>query len=174
MTPFRIGLSFLGVAFVMFVVVVVWMVVNVRTALKANASYASSPQMHAMLADRYETAGHYDQAILEYQKAIQLNPNFEGAYNNLAWLLATCPDARYRDGKTAVVDGARACDLSEDRQSDALDTLAASYAETGDFNSAITWENRALSVGTLDAADSDGAHRRLALYQQHQPYHRQF
>ena len=50
--------------------------------------------------------------------------------NDLAWLLATAPDARFRDGPRAVEHATRACELSGWRDAAALDTLAAAYAET--------------------------------------------
>ncbi len=38
--------------------------------------------------------GEYDKAIADYSEAIRLNPKVVVAYNSLAWLLATCPDAK--------------------------------------------------------------------------------
>jgi len=40
----------------------------------------------------------YDKAIADYTKAIEIDPKYPIAYNKLAWLMATCPDGRYRDG----------------------------------------------------------------------------
>jgi hypothetical protein len=51
----------------------------------------------------------------------------------------------------------------------AIDTLAAAYAEAGNFDSAVKWETRYLQFN-LSKHRADGARRRLALYQQKQPY----
>ena len=58
--------------------------------------------------------------------------------DELAWLLATYPDSKSRDGAEAVRLAERACDLTERRILALLDTLAAAYAETGDFPRAIS------------------------------------
>ena len=46
--------------------------------------------------------GQYDQALLDYANAIELDPEFGHAYRNGAWLLATCPDDRVRDVTNAT------------------------------------------------------------------------
>jgi tetratricopeptide (TPR) repeat protein len=53
--------------------------------------------------------------------------------NDIAWWLATSPAKICRDGKTALRAAMQACELSHWTRSDVLDTLAAAYAETGDF-----------------------------------------
>ena len=55
----------------------------------------------------------YDKAIADYNEAIRLDPKYALAYNGLAWLAATCPDAKYRDGKKAVQSAVTACKLTE-------------------------------------------------------------
>src|SRR5206468_12877415 len=73
-----------------------------------------------------------------------------------AWLLATHPDPKVRDGARAVELAERACTLSERRVPIMLDTLAAAYAEAGDFARAIAAVEEALkrahSAGDTDAA----------------------
>jgi hypothetical protein len=54
--------------------------------------------------------------------------------DELAWLLATYPDSKSRDGSDAVRLAERACVLTERRIPALLDTLAAAYAEAGDFH----------------------------------------
>ena len=46
--------------------------------------------------------GLYGEALADYATAIDLNPEFAHAYRNGAWLLATCPDSKYRDGENAI------------------------------------------------------------------------
>jgi tetratricopeptide (TPR) repeat protein len=87
--------------------------------------------------------GASDKAIADYTKAIEIEPKFTDAYNNLAWLMATCPEGRYRDGKRAVELAEKAVKLEE--TPNRLNTLAAAYAEAGRFQEAIKTQERAIT-----------------------------
>ena len=86
--------------------------------------------------------GNYEKAIADYTKAIELNPEFVEAYNDVAWLMATCPEGKYRDGKSAVELAEKALKLLKIPYT--LDTLAAAYAEAGRFQEAIKSQERAI------------------------------
>lgn len=89
----------------------------------------------------------------------------------LAWLLATCEDSSIRNGKEAVEFATKACMATPDFQN--LDTLAAAYAEAGDFDQAMATEKRALTAAkSTNTEDLPAARERLALYEAHQPYHK--
>jgi hypothetical protein len=90
------------------------------------------------------------------------------AFNGRAWLRATCPEGRYRDGRKAVEDARKACDLSEWKNPNDLDTLAAAYAEAGDFTQAIKYQKQALD-SPESRYDEDGR-KRLKLYESGQAY----
>jgi len=81
-----------------------------------------------------------------------------------AWLRATCPNPAFRDGQQAVVDGKAACNLTPWDDRGYIDTLAAAYAEGSDFDTAIKYEQKAISK-TPDPDKIKGAQQRLALYQ---------
>jgi tetratricopeptide (TPR) repeat protein len=106
----------------------------------------------------------YDKAIADYNEAIRLDPKGGTAYNGAAWLLATCPDPKARNGKRAVELAKQAMNLDK-KNDDVMDTLAAAYAETGNFDEAIRWQESAIEI-----SNSDAYRRRLELYRKKQPY----
>jgi len=116
--------------------------------------------------------GEYAKAKADFTSALEIQPDFSPAYNNLAWLLATCPQADFRNGKEAVENATKACALSNWKNINQLDTLAAAHAEAGDFDNAVKWETQVLGTPDLAPEDVAIAKDRLSLYQAHQPYHR--
>jgi tetratricopeptide (TPR) repeat protein len=112
----------------------------------------------------------YDKAIADYTEAINIEPKNPIFHNNLAWLCCTCPDAKYRDGKKAIAFASKACQLTDWKEPGNLDTLAAAYAETGDFPSAIKWQSRAMEL-IKDEKEKADYRPRLELYKAKQPYH---
>ncbi len=121
----------------------------------------------------YGAKGEYDKALADFNSAVEIDPNFSPAYNNLAWLLATCPQPAFRNGPQAVQAATKACVLSGWSNINQIDTLAAAYAEATDFVNAVKWENQVLATPNLAPEDSAIAKARLALYQANRPYHRE-
>jgi tetratricopeptide (TPR) repeat protein len=108
----------------------------------------------------------YAKALADYDQAIRLDAKFAPAYSARAWLLATCPEAKYRDGRKAVESGRRACELAEEAEHCAA--LAAAYAETGDFGKAVEWQTKAIKLAPTN--EKDDLQARLRLYRQKKPY----
>ncbi len=96
--------------------------------------------------------GLFNDAIINFQKAIELEPSNPEAYNDLAWLLSTCSDNQYRNGKEAIKLAKKALDLMPNIPP-ILDTLAAAYAETGDFKTAIELLKKAINLVSKDSND---------------------
>ncbi|HVX10641.1 MAG TPA: tetratricopeptide repeat protein [Pirellulales bacterium] len=90
--------------------------------------------------------------------------------NNAAWRAATSADERYLDGARAVEFATEACELTEWQQPAFIDTLAAAYAEAGDFDSAIKWQAKAVEMLPEDTSVKAQAEDRLELYRAHKPY----
>ena len=61
----------------------------------------------------WSCTGNYEKSIADYNEAIRIDPGLSDAYNGLAWILATCPDPKHRDGKKAVELATKACELTE-------------------------------------------------------------
>lgn len=117
----------------------------------------------------YLAMKNYSAARAEDERAVRSNKRSETFNNDLAWLLATCPDARVRDGGLAVRYAKTACELGGSHDPEMLDTLAAAEAEAGQFDLAAQDEQRAIALSKKDRLA--GAQKRLSLYQNHQPYH---
>ena len=112
--------------------------------------------------------GRYDNALGDYSKAALLSPFNPNTLNNHAWLLATCPDKRFRDGKKALVDAQKACELTKKGDWNCLDTLAASYAEVGEFDKAV--ETATAAVEKAPTEQKTGITQRIAMYQSKQAF----
>jgi tetratricopeptide (TPR) repeat protein len=113
----------------------------------------------------------FDKAVDDFHKSIQINPASDEAYNNLAWLRATCPVESFRNGKEAVEDATKACELTHWKRSDWIDTLAAAYAEAGDFEEAIKYQKQAMNMKEVTENDFKNMQRNLSLYEQNRPNH---
>ncbi|MBI5764184.1 MAG: tetratricopeptide repeat protein [Planctomycetes bacterium] len=92
--------------------------------------------------------------------------------NAVAWLLATSPDDTVRDGRTAMEVATRCCQLTERKDPEILDTLAAAQAEAGQFDEAASTIRQALEIARkTDAVDSAALfEKRLSNYLNRVPY----
>ncbi|HXC35020.1 MAG TPA: acyltransferase family protein, partial [Candidatus Acidoferrales bacterium] len=120
------------------------------------------------------TAKHrYVAALKHYQAALEHDENSVDALNNSAWMLATAPNPRLRDGKTAVELASKACELTGYKKPFYIVTLAAAYAEAGRFDEAITNSQTArvlaLKHGQIEMATR--IDQLVELYQAGKPFH---
>jgi tetratricopeptide (TPR) repeat protein len=116
-----------------------------------------------------DETGDYGGALYDYQKAVEVDTNSAWACNNLAWELAVCPDAKVRNGGKALEYAKKACELTDWKDPAYVDTLAAAYAEDGNFDEAVKWEQKA--IGGLSQKDLPEGQKALWLYQHKKPYH---
>lgn len=134
-------------------------------AIEINSRYAEAYNSRG---NAYSNLRQYDQAISDYTKAIGIDPKYAKAYNNLAWLLATAKEPGIRNGEKAVEHALKACELSDWKDPNYLDTIAAAYARVGDFSKAIKWQEKALESPNIYKPNE--ARERLNFYQQHKPW----
>jgi Flp pilus assembly protein TadD len=104
---------------------------------------------YAKLALVLHARGETSAAVDFYREFLRLKPDDEKVCNNLAWILATNPDPKLRDGATAVRLAEHACELSQYKETVFIGTLAAGYAEVGRFQEAVATAQKAVELARL-------------------------
>jgi tetratricopeptide (TPR) repeat protein len=111
------------------------------------------------------------QALAELDAGTKLNTsNKAGALNNIAWCRATSPQNALRDGKKAVTEATKACELDQWKHWWCIGTLAAADAEAGDFDQAIKYQKQALQMTPSQSENIEKENQRLQLYERHKAY----
>jgi WD40 repeat protein/serine/threonine protein kinase len=131
--------------------------------IPGDTQSATLAKAHYRRATFCVSSGEIEEALTEYTAAIRQNPGLEQAYNARAWIQATANEGRFRDGRNAVLDATKACDLTEWKSWQFIDTLAAAYAEAGEFGQALKWQTKAHEFAP-EREKGDLA-KRLELYQ---------
>ena len=144
-------------------------IADYNEAIRLDPKYASAYYNRGRA---WNNKGEHDRAIADYNEAIRLDPKYAWTYNSRAWLWATCLDDRYRNGKRAVESATCACKLTKWKEVFPLGTLAAAYAESGDFDAAVKCQEKAQAM-YLDDKDREKGLARLELYKAHRPYREQ-
>jgi tetratricopeptide (TPR) repeat protein len=140
-----------------------------QSALELDPKYAEA---HVSLGDALYAQGRTAEALAHWRDGLQLQPNDPPTLRRVAWVLATSSDAAIRDGAEALAFAVRALELSGGKDAQVLDTLAAAYAEKGQFaNAALTARRaqaRAAQENQPALARDIGV--RIALYEADQPF----
>jgi tetratricopeptide (TPR) repeat protein len=98
------------------------------------------------IAIQLDEAGKFAEAVQEDRETVRLYPNDPMALNNLAWDLAANPSQELRNGKEAVQLARRAVELTGQQQPVFMGTLAAAYAEDGQFARAVEIAEKARDI----------------------------
>ncbi len=136
-------------------------------AIKLDPDYA---MFYLNRSSAHKSLGNYAKAEQDLVAAIKIRKDYAAAHNNLAWLLATCPDPKYRDGKRAVEYSTDACILLRWKNYSVLDTHAVANAEAGNFFEAIRWTKKAIELASQDSVDTTKYEDRLKLFEAGRPY----
>jgi tetratricopeptide (TPR) repeat protein len=121
-----------------------------RTTLSIHPYDAGA---HTSLGNALVQKGLLGEAVDHYEKALQSEPDSILPLNNLAWVMSTGPDDSLRNDKIAVQLAAKANQLSKESNPVFIRTLAAAYAQAGQFENAIETARRA-----SEQANRQGAH----------------
>lgn len=136
-------------------------------------------QLDSMRADLFRDRGQiyamqtqWNQALADLNTALRIDPGDVEANVALSWILATCDETKLRDGARAVALGTRACELTQWKSARPLATLAAAFAEKGDFQSAQQMQVKAIEL--TEEKDPIRNYYRACLnrYSSRKPWHR--
>lgn len=130
------------------------------------------PDAQANLGIAFAAAGRTREALGPYREALRLKPDQPVVLNNLAWLLATHPQAEVRSGPEAVELAGRACAATNHKQPLFIGTLAAAYAEAGQFDKAVESARQARALAEAQGQPDIAARNQqlLELYQRGQAF----
>src|ERR1039458_6811255 len=130
-------------------------------------------EAHNGLANALLQKGRAEESVTHYQAALAILPEHPRLLSNLAWVLATSPQAAVRNGPRAVELAQQALRLSGGNDPSILTTLAAAYAEAGRFPEAIATPQQGGAAppvpGDRPLLEKAGQH--LDLYRRTQPFH---
>jgi tetratricopeptide (TPR) repeat protein len=145
---------------------------NEKAALSAFSASTkldrSNPLTRLYRSRIFARKGKHKLAVAELRVAVQRMPKHVQANRAMAWLLSTAPNRNVRNGRKAVAYATTACEGTDWEDWQCLDTLAAAYAESGDFVKAVKWVQKAIAI----ARDEERLklESRLELYKTEQPY----
>src|SRR5205814_4469989 len=135
-------------------------------ALRQYPGCVEAPLLRASVKVRL---GKYAEALKELNYLISLHPRpvtLARALSDRAWFQATCPDSSFRNGQQAVKDAKAACSIMQWKDEVMIDTLAAAYAETGDFDSAVRYVSQALAMKATSSESAKVFREHLGWFQQ--------
>lgn len=110
----------------------------------------------------------FDKALADCDEARRENSRSQ-AHDRVARLLATHADRKYRNARKAIEFATAACEISNWKNWACLTTLAASFAEAGDFEKAIEYQEKAIAL-TAESGRAD-LQKQLDLYKSRRPFH---
>lgn len=144
---------------------------NYSKAIEYDPEHEWACRAYEHRGDVYKSINEYKKAIQDYKKVLELETKDLSVYNKLAWIYATASDHSYRDGEKAVKYAKKARSVKEECW--VLDTLAAAYAQNGEFSKAVDTEQKAIEIAKESDSSQDSINtytKCLKLYKQNEMY----
>jgi tetratricopeptide (TPR) repeat protein len=138
---------------------------------KAIALPPEDSTSHVALARLFLKTGRVSDALVHFRRALEIAPDSDVVLNAYAWVLATNPDAAARNGREAVILAEKANRLTGGNHPEVLRTLAASYAEAGQYPEAVRSAEQALRL-TSDSSLKQALEEEIQIYQRGRAYGR--
>ena len=140
-------------------------------AEQALRIHPEAPGAYLNLGTFYMRTARDAEAIATFQRGLEQTPSSPAIAMRLAWLLATSPDAELRNGRQAIELAKSACEESDFKDPEALDVLAAAYAETGQYEKAVNTARDALDkAAAMNEQERADIEYRLKDFQSRRPY----
>lgn len=143
----------------------------------ANRLQPSDRNILRLLAEAEFVTGNFEEAVRLFTEVNRLDPTRRRAKNVLAWLLATCPYESRRDGEAAMKIISPMVELFGDTSPSTLEIYAACFAENGDFEKAVEFQQKAIQLFDEKKASEayseeqkQGMMTRVELYRRNRPY----
>jgi tetratricopeptide (TPR) repeat protein len=102
-----------------------------------------------------ERQGNVDHAAAQFREAMKHRGTPLSAACRLAWIHATARDAALRNGHLSLQLARQCAEATRFSDAETLSTLAAAYAESGDFDEAVKWQTQALQLAAPSAPGVD-------------------
>jgi tetratricopeptide (TPR) repeat protein len=141
-----------------------------RAAELASGDGATEALAVASRGQLHQERGEYKAALDDYERAVKVAPDWADGHNLLAWLRATCPEEEFRDACEAVDHAYRAGRLAKWKNPNHYETIAAAWAQGGNFELATKYQLKFLEAPDCPPAEADGAKQRLNLYKKGQSF----
>ena len=145
----------------------------IRQLRAANELNPRLAEAYLELGKTLAKAHRYGEAIETFRRGLEVEPRHMIMGNEMAWLMATVPEARLRNAPQAIQIGERLAELTSRQEPKPLDTLAAAYADAGRFDDAVATAREALArAGALNQSNLVAAISiRLKNYEAREPYY---
>ncbi len=102
--------------------------------------------LYVQVGDFYYDDRQYEKAKVAYENVLKIDPVNVHSLNNLAWLLATCPDKRFRNAPRSLDLARRAVDIQKEAY--ILDTYAEALYVNNHKSRALTTAKQAFEIST--------------------------
>lgn len=130
--------------------------------------------VHYRRAQAFNSLKEYEKAAADFKVALKRDPNYPNLLCAYAWQLATCPDAKFRDGKLALELAQKANKKFGGAVADHVEALAAAYAENGQLEDAVRSQKKAIELFSTQAKANPelktAMQARLAEYETGKPF----